>query len=156
MTLNKLDKRIKTVWLMIGAIISLISTAGFIGILFLETEARLPIAITGGISLAIVYFFSLVFPLIAYNYRTYGYDDKRIVINHGVIFRHNIVVPVCQIQDLHITKGPLMMLCGLSSIIISTAGSTHVISGIDSGVANDMLNELEALLNTRIEALRDE
>ena len=83
-------------------------------------------------------------------------DDKRIIVKQGVVFRQRVVIPVCQIQDLHRTQGPIMMLFGLSGVIISTAGSNFQISTLTTDEADRMIDHLERHLETRIEELKNE
>jgi membrane protein YdbS with pleckstrin-like domain len=86
----------------------------------------------------------------------WGYDDKRIIVKEGVIFRKRVVIPVCQIQDLHRTQGPLMMMLKLSGVTISTAGSNFNISTLTTAEADRMIDELERNLEVRIGELRNE
>ena len=72
-------------------------------------------------------------------------------INFGVIFRHKVIIPIRQIQDLHTYNGPIMSLMGLSGVIISTAGSNFDIAGMLNADATNMVNDLEALLNKRLD-----
>jgi membrane protein YdbS with pleckstrin-like domain len=85
-----------------------------------------------------------------------GYDDKRIIVKQGVIFRRRVVIPVCQIQDLHRIQGPIMIMLKLSGVTISTAGSNFSISTLTTGEADLMIDELERNLESRIEELKNE
>ena len=67
-----------------------------------------------------------------------------------------MVIPVCQIQDLHRTQGPLMMMLHLSGVTISTAGSNFDISTLTTAEADQMIDELESNLETRIEEQKNE
>jgi membrane protein YdbS with pleckstrin-like domain len=67
-----------------------------------------------------------------------------------------VVIPVCQIQDLHRTQGPLMMLLKLSNVTISTAGSNFDISTLTTPEADRMVDELERNLEKRIEERKNE
>lgn len=95
-------------------------------------------------------------PALRYKMYAWGYDDKRIIVKQGVIFRHRVVIPVCQIQDLHRTQGPLMMMLKLSGVTISTAGSNFDISTLTTNEADRMIDELEHNLETRVEELKNE
>ena len=61
-----------------------------------------------------------------------------------------------QIQDLHRTQGPLMMLLNLSGVTISTAGSNFDLSTLTTAEADRMLDELEQYLEARIEEQKNE
>jgi membrane protein YdbS with pleckstrin-like domain len=87
---------------------------------------------------------------------SYGYDNKRIIVKQGVIFRLRVVIPICQIQDLHRTQGPIMMALKLSDVTISTAGSNFDLCTLTTDEADAMIEELEKNLETRIEELKNE
>ena len=86
----------------------------------------------------------------------WGYDDKRIIVKQGVIFKQRVVIPVCQIQDLHRTQGPIMMLLKLGGVTISTAGSNFDISTLTTDEADRMIDELERNLEIRVEEQKNE
>jgi len=73
-----------------------------------------------------------------------------------VIFRQRVVIPVCQIQDLHRTQGPIMMIFGLSGVTISTAGSNFDISTLTTDEADRLIDALEENLEARVEELKNE
>ena len=85
-----------------------------------------------------------------------GYDDRRIIVKHGVIFRQSVVIPICQIQDLHQTQGPIMMAFGLSDVTISTAGSNFNISTLTTKEAEALIDDLESILEARLEEQKNE
>ena len=66
------------------------------------------------------------------------------------------MIPVCRIQDLHRTQGPIMMMLKLSGVTISTAGSNFDISTLTTAEADRMIDELERNLEARIEELKNE
>ena len=66
------------------------------------------------------------------------------------------VIPVCQIQDLHRTQGPLMMMLKLSGVTISTAGSNFDISTLTTDEADRMIDELEHHLEIRVGEQKNE
>ena len=98
----------------------------------------------------------LIMPALRYKMYSWGYDDKRIIVNQGVIFRQRVVIPVCQIQDLHRNEGPIMMMLGLSGVTISTAGSNFDISTLTTSEANLLIDALEENLEARVEELKNE
>ena len=114
------------------------------------------ILLCAGILLALSLAFTLIMPALRYKMYAWGYDDKRIIVKQGVIFRQRVVIPVCQIQDLHRTQGPLMMMLKLSGVTISTAGSNFDISTLTTAEADRMIDELERNLEARIEELNNE
>lgn len=151
----KIDKKIKKIWLITTTIVFVI----FLGLCVLSNVIDgiiLPLLIVEIIAMLIVGFFCFAFPFMVYNRYSYAYNDKRIVIKKGVIFKYEIIIPVCQIQDLHLLQGPLMQLMKLQSVEISTAGSNYTINGLIYDDAKKMVDELEKNLNKRIEELKNE
>lgn len=153
MNLLKLNKKVRTIWIIRNIIFSLLIALVLIPAIFSKE-----IGVIVGVAIPVVIFIIilLVWPFLKYKLYSFGYDDKRIAINYGVIFRHHVIVPIRQIQDLHTYNGPIMSLMGLSGVIISTAGSNFSIAGMLNDDATNMVNELEVLLNNRLDGDNNE
>ena len=162
MELKKLDKRVLKLWYIRAAIgvLALVGVFMSTGVILNATGASgdvtLAILLGVGIPVALLLAITLIMPALRYKMYAFGYDDKKIVVKQGVIFKKRVVIPVCQIQDLHRTQGPLMMMLNLSDVTISTAGSNFDISTLTTDEADRMIDELECHLETRIEELKDE
>ena len=162
MELKKLDKRVLKLWYIRAGIGSLalvgawVSAAVILGATDAAGDVMLAVLLGAGILVALLLGLLLTLPALRYKRYAWGYDDKRIVVKQGVIFRQRVVIPVCQIQDLHRTQGPLMMALGLSGVMISTAGSNFSISTLTTDEADRMIDELELNLEKRIEELKNE
>lgn len=158
MELKKLNKNVLKLWYIRAAIISLVLIGLFVCVIAILIGNGVPNGVTLAVSL-VEYFllcFVLIIPALRFKMYAWGYDDKRIIVKQGVIFRKRVVIPVCQIQDLHRTQGPLMMMLKLSGVTISTAGSNFDISTLTTDEADRMIDELEANLETRVEELKNE
>ena len=162
MELKKLDKCVLNLWYIRAAIGSLAlvgvftSAAVILNATGAPSDVTLAVLIGVGIPVALLLAITLIMPALRYKMYAWGYDDKRIVVKQGVIFRQRVVIPVCQIQDLHRTQGPLMMMLKLSGVTISTAGSNFDISTLTTAEADRMIDELERNLEARIEEMRNE
>ena len=162
MELRKLDKSVLKLWYIRAAIGALALVGVFTGVAVILTATGVPGDVTlavllgVGLPVALLLAITLIMPALRYNMYAWGYDDKRIVVKQGVIFRQRVVIPVCQIQDLHRTQGPLMMMLKLSGVTISTAGSNFDISTLTTAEADRMIDQLERNLEARIEELRNE
>ena len=162
MELKKLDKRVLKLWYIRAGIGSLalvgawVSAAVILSATGAAGDVKLAVLLGAGILVALLLGLLLTLPTLRYKRYAWGYDDKRIVVKQGVIFRQRVVIPVCQIQDLHRTQGPLMMALGLSGVMISTAGSNFSISTLTTDEADRMIDELEHNLEKRIEELKNE
>ncbi len=157
MELKHLNLKMKKLWFIIGLCFFLLFAVLYtLLICFTDGIAQLCIICIGGTLLLLSIFTNLVYPLLKYKFYRYGYNEKRIEIEYGVIFRHHIVIPVCQIQDLHTYQGPLLIMTRLSGIIFSTAGSNFSLPGLSVEDANKMVNDIESFLNKRLEELKNE
>ena len=162
MELKKLNKSVLKLWYIRAAIGSLaligfiISVAVVLYVTDVSNDVTLAVWFALGIPVVLILAIILILPALRYKMYGWGYDDKRIVVKQGVIFRKRVVIPVCQIQDLHRTQGPLMIMLNLSGVTISTAGSNFDISTLTTDEADQMIDELERNLETRIEELKDE
>jgi len=162
MELKKLNKNVLKLWYIRAAIVSLalVGVVMSVAVILIATQApknvMLAVLLGVGLPIALLLGFTLVMPALRYKMYAWGYDDKRIIVKQGVIFRQRVVIPVCQIQDLHRSQGPLMMMLNLSRVTISTAGSNFDISTLTSDEADRMIDALECNLETRIEELKNE
>ncbi len=162
MELRKLDKSVFKLWYIRAAIVSLAlvgvftSAAVILNATGASSNVTFAVLLGVGILVVILLFITLIMPALRYKMYAWGYDDKRIIVKQGVIFKRRVVIPVCQIQDLHRTQGPLMMMLKLSGVTISTAGSNFDISTLTTGEADRMIDELERNLETRVEEQKNE
>lgn len=162
MELRKLDKSVLKLWYVRAAIVSLAlvgvftSAAVILSASGATNNVTVAVLLAVGIPVVLLLGLTLIMPALRYKMYAWGYDDKRIIVKQGVIFKRRVVIPVCQIQDLHRTQGPLMMMFHLSGVTISTAGSNFDISTLTTDEADRMIDELERNLETRIEELKNE
>ena len=162
MKMNKLDKNVLKLWYIRAAIGALALVCGAVGVLVIllaaETSSNVMLAVSLGVGIPAVILLCiiLIMPVLRYKMYAWGYDDKRIVVKQGVIFRQRVVIPVCQIQDLHRTQGPIMMMLKLSGVTISTAGSNFDISTLTTDEADRLIDTLEQNLEIRVEELKNE
>lgn len=162
MELKKLNKSVLKMWYIQAVIISLIlilAVAGTIvnvAISNASGNTLTAVSLGCGVPCVIVLCFILIMPALRYKMYAWGCDNTRIIVKQGVIFRERVVIPVCQIQDLHRKQGPLMMMFKLSDVTISTAGSNFDISTLTTAEADRLIEELEQKLEARIEAQKNE
>lgn len=162
MELKKLNKNVLKLWYIRAAFVSLALVGAFTSAALIlnatgaPNDVMLAVLLGVGIPVLLLLGLTLIMPALRYKMYAWGYDDKRIIVKQGVIFRQRVVIPVCQIQDLHRTQGPLMMMLNLSGVTISTAGSNFNISTLTTDEADRMIDELERNLETRIEELKNE
>lgn len=162
MELKKLNKNVLKLWYIKASLITLVLVGIFTSIFSILIATGVPndvvlgVVLAVGIPIALLISLTLILPALRYKMYAWGYDDKRIIVKQGVIFRQRAVIPVCQIQDLHRTQGPLMMMLNLSGVTISTAGSNFDISTLTTAEADRMIDELEHNLEARTEEQKNE
>ena len=162
MELRKLDKRVLKLWYIRAAIVSMAllgvftSAAVILNATGASSVVSLAVLLGVGVLVALLLGITLIMPVLRYKMYAWGYDNKRIIVKQGVIFKRKVVIPIYQIQDFHRTQGPLMMILKLSGVTISTAGSNFDISTLTTEEADCMIDELEHNLEARIEELKNE
>ncbi len=162
MKMNKLNKSVLKLWYIRAAIgaLALVGAAVSVLVILLATKTpnnvTLAVSLGVGIPAALLLGITLIMPALRYKMYAWGYDDKRIAVKQGVIFRQRVVIPICQIQDLHRTQGPIMMMLRLSDVTISTAGSNFDISTLTTDEADRLIDALEQNLEKRVEELKNE
>ena len=162
MKMNKLDKSVLKLWYIRASFGALALLGLAIGILvaLIVTEAPgnvfLAVSLSAGIPILLLLALTLLMPALRYKMYSWGYDDKRIIVRQGVIFRRRVLIPICQIQDLHRTQGPIMMMLRLSGVTISTAGSNFAISTLTTDEADRLIDDLERNLEARVEEMKNE
>lgn len=156
MDLNKLEKKIIAAWVIRRFIVTLfLIVPTVIAIIFAE-EIRVALLLGLGIPVLLISLLVLFWPFVQYERYHYGYDEERISVSYGVIFKRRLIIPVRQIQDLQIYVGPVMSMLGLSGVVISTAGSNFVIDGISKEDAEAIVSDLESKLNKRLDGEENE
>ena len=162
MEMNKLDKSVLKLWYIrasVGALALVgVVLAALVALIASEAPGNVMLAVMliVGIPVLLLLCLTLIMPVLRHKMYAWGYDEKRIVVKQGVIFRQRVVIPVCQIQDLHRTQGPIMMMLKLSGVTISTAGSNFVISTLTTAEADRLIDALEENLEARVEELKNE
>lgn len=162
MEMRKLDTKVLKLWY-IKAVLGVLILSGVLYVACVIVKAFDPTdQVFFGIAAVIALFgaliaaYSLIIPYFRFKMYSWGYDEQRIIVKQGVVFQHRVVIPICQIQDLHRYQGPLMMALHLSNVTISTAGSNFDISTLTTEEADRLIDALEQNLEKRIEELRDE
>lgn len=153
MELKNVSKKARALWMIKNILLLLIlTTASSVAlILCWGNDYFAMLAGVTGASWVVVAALLLIWPSLRYKNYTYSLDDKRLIIRSGVIFKHQITAPVCQIQDLHLFEGPVMRLMGLGRIMLSTGGSNFDLDGLEKSQAQALIEELEGKLRARIE-----
>ena len=158
MKMQLLDKKSLKLWYIRSGLCCLLLLIAYLPILIFAPAGvvKTAVLVSVGVPFFIAIALLLILPYFHYKLYRYGFDEKRIVVCRGVIFRHRVVIPVLQIQDLHRFEGPLMMLLSLSGVTISTAGSNFNLACLSREDADAMIEALEKNLSGRAEERANE
>ena len=141
MEYKNVNKKVKTLWRIRRSMLTLLILflfGCFLGAYFssLNTEDELPLIafIVWLIAWAIIYLlviaFAYVLPSFQYEVYKYAIGEDEFFFNSGIIFKSQHILPLCQVQDFNITQGPIESIFKLKSLVISTASSPVVVSGL--------------------------
>lgn len=137
-------------WLMrINALIAaaIVAVAALIAELALVPQIGLP---RGLVILAVLPpLLYLVFISPGRRFRAWGYtmDAEELQIRHGVWTRTHTIVPLCRVQHIDLSQGPLERALGVCRLIVHTAGTQHsrvVLPGLSRMNAERMRDEIRA------------
>ena len=159
--MRKLDVKMRGLWYLgYSLLFALVVVAYICALVFAPAEEKelfyIIVNVIGIPLLLISCFLAVAYPALKYHYYSYSYDEKTIWIYKGVIFRKRIMIPVCQIQDLHLAQGPIMLMLKLSTLLISTAGSNYSIDGIIVSECENIISDMREKLEKRLEVKGNE
>lgn len=95
----------------------------------------------------VVLIYAYVFPKLQYDRYKYIINEKEIIVKSGVIFKSTFVIPLVQVQDISTTQTPFQILFKIKSVTLSTAGSNHLIVGINDSVAEEIIQDVKEKVN---------
>ena len=157
MDFKSLSKKAKYYWIITSVVLAIIIMTTIVAmILLVDKNLTLVLALSVGLPCLMLSIFIVVYAFLKYHFYKYAYNEEKIIIRYGVIFKHTVVIPICQIQDLHIYEGPIMTLLKLKGVILSTAGSNFEIKCLESSVAQNLVDDVEIFLKKRLEVLSNE
>ncbi|MBA3927048.1 PH domain-containing protein [Listeria sp. FSL L7-1582] len=130
---QKLPEKIKTVWRQGYAIAILVFLAASIGaaILFYAIDVSLWWSAIG-FAFTILYFILTFFLIVPFRWARWSYQIRHdeIEIQHGIIFRSRVLIPMIRVQHVETDQGPLLRKQKLVSVSISTAATVHTIEAV--------------------------
>ena len=144
---NPIDIRQVTVSRIIGLILAAIVGAGFlIGLTIALFAGGLGIAwycvAAGGFLFTVLLFWlGFFWPLYEYNHTSWKLDETGLEIRRGVMWRHQISIPVARVQHADVSQGPLQRNYGLGTLTIHTAGTENASIELE-GISHEQAIEL--------------
>ncbi len=149
---KKIDKRVIKLWMLRRSFLMLI--------LFIATLLTFVFALGESffayIAVPLIFadllwaFYSYVFCYFQYNRYSYEVSEDSITFNYGVIFRNTFVIPFVQVQDISSHQGPLQILFKVKTVVFSTAGSNHILFGLNNEIADKMIIDIKNYVHTLV------
>ena len=131
-------------WLIFASIIVAVSSMG--GGINLIVNSRLgwvnfAIIGAGFLVASIPAGLAIYWPRWEYNRASWRLDELGLQIRRGVIWRHQISIPIARVQHADVSQGPLQRRFGLGTLTIHTAGTQNAFVAIE-GLAHETAIEL--------------
>lgn len=149
--MEKAHPRMKYVWF-IRACLGLIVIAVFLiptmFTVLLDVSNFFTTFISIAILIIIVYIsIAAIWSWLYYRFYSYAIKDDVVLIRRGILFRRRVTIPYERIQNVSVSRSPLLLIFGLSSVQIETAGgaglsafrwtgSPYMAEGVIHGVIN--------------------
>lgn len=151
MELFKLNPKVISYWIIKRIILFLITLIGIILlIIFVPRNYLLAVLIPSGLILLLTIFYTFIMPILEYKVYRYYYDEEKIIIKGGVLFRFYRVIPIIQIQDVGTFQGPIKLAYGLADVVVATAGSVERINNVDVNISKNIVDELNMKIHKRL------
>lgn len=162
--MNKVNKRIIGVWIVMRTIVLLI-IMGLIGWgLYAYQEQNFELGgfgkiwgicflITAILVGLLLVFYAYILPFLQYRYYSYEIKESEIWIKKGVLFRRTSIIPVSQIQKILAIHGIIHLLFRVKSVAVVTPGSNHLIFGLSFQESEDIAFKLNDNIKNRITKL---
>ena len=97
----------------------------------------------------------LIEPFIEIKTRTYKITNKAVEYTQGIFLVSKTVVPVIRIQQVTLTKGPILNIFGLVEVDILTTTSTHKLKHITLNQGEQIVKEITDLIYDKSKAINN-
>ncbi|HSV93979.1 MAG TPA: PH domain-containing protein [Desulfobacterales bacterium] len=145
---ERIDRRAVTVWRIAGGltavqfavaagIVAGLAAAGIVP----ATAAWAAMAAAAAIAAIAV----LVVPKVRWMRWRYEVSEHEVYLGYGLVVRRRVLIPMARVQHVDTKAGPLLRAFGLSTVTVTTAGSTHEIPALSDSVADGLRDRIAAL-----------
>ncbi|EUJ22740.1 hypothetical protein PGRAN_11761 [Listeria grandensis FSL F6-0971] len=146
---QKLPEEIKTVWRqenLIAAILFLLVSIG-LTILFYAMDVSLWWSAIG-FGVTLLYFIIMLFVVVPFRWARWSYQIRHdeIEIQHGIIFKSRVLIPMIRVQHVETDQGPLLRRKKLVSVSISTAATVHKIEAVRAAESDALRHHILELV----------
>ena len=97
------------------------------------------------LALATLLYFTIAWPYKAFRHARWRLDSEGLEIRRGVIWRHDISIPLGRVQHADVLQGPLQRHFGVGKLTVHTAGTQNAsieLDGLNHGLAVQLRDEI--------------
>lgn len=100
----------------------------------------------GGLAVvALLAILAVLWPRWDYQRTSYRVDEMGLEIRRGVIWRHQLSVPIGRVQHADVSQGPLQRMFGIATLTVHTAGTQNSSVPLE-GLSHDLAIQLRDLI----------
>ena len=106
------------------------------------------VGLVAGVELVITlvtYCFALFWPRLEHNRASYRVDNEGLEIRRGVLWRHQITVPMGRVQHADVSQGPIQRMFELGTLTVHTAGTQNASVSLE-GLAHERAIQIRDLI----------
>ncbi|MEL7497129.1 MAG: PH domain-containing protein [Planctomycetota bacterium] len=74
---------------------------------------------------------AFLWPRIEFNRLKYRIDREGLEIRRGVVWRHQITIPLGRVQHADVSQGPIQRMFGIGTLMVHTAGTQNASVGLE-------------------------
>lgn len=89
----------------------------------------------------------VIAPFVRYERYRYRFTDEEIDVVEGFLFVERNIVPIERLHKIAMQSGPIDRICGLSKVIVTTAGGDVVIRFLETQKAEQIVEQLKKRIN---------
>lgn len=153
-SLDKKSINVMRINALISGIIILIIVIGAVLIMTSESKENLfnlGFYLGGGLIAILVLINIIVFPIIRYKRYKYLVTDEKVEVKKGLFLITRSIIQIKRIQKIELSNGPIDRLFGLSNVNIFTAAGVVDIKFLNNDEAENIVEQVNALLKHKLE-----
>ena len=148
---RQVDRRYITLSRLTGLIAATVFSGALLvggSVYFLTQDLNWISWVVAGLAIASTLFLftmAIIWPALSYRRLRWRLSETGLEIHRGVLWRHQISIPVARVQHADVAQGPLQRQFGLGTLIVHTAGtqnSSIELDGLKHEFAVQLRNEI--------------
>lgn len=148
MKYDKLNRKARICMLISSMVFAVIITAIATVVWFVLREEKLPVSVNYVWALAgVIDLYCVIAPFVRYERYRYRFTEEEIDVVEGFIFIERNIVPIERLHKVAMQSGPIDRLCGLSKVIVTTAGGDVTIRFLEIKKAEQIVEQLKNRIN---------